>query len=190
MVEAGYMQSVEQLERVMTTPSDRLAEALAELDGDIMVLGVGGKMGPTLAMLAKNAIEKAQVSKRVIGVSRFSDENVQRSLTAAGIETITCDLLNDDELASLPRVRNVVYMAGMKFGTKDQAYMSWAMNTYLPGRVAEHFQDSRLVIFSTGNVYPLTPVIDGGAAENTNPEPIGEYAQSCLGRERIFEYFS
>lgn len=153
-----------------------------------MILGVGGKMGPSLARLAMNAIRKGGLNKRVIGVSRFSDEAARRELEDAGIETISCNLLNDDELNQLPHADNIIFMAGNKFGTTGREHFTWAMNTYLPGRVAEKFKDSRIVVFSSGNIYPFMPVGSGGATEAIVPEPIGEYAQSTLGRERIFEY--
>lgn len=184
------MRTVEELEQRMTEPSAELIEALAQLDGDLMLLGVGGKMGPTMAKMARRAIDAAGVKKRVIGVSRFSDAGLVQELNAAGIETIAADLLNEDELSALPEVPNVIYLAGRKFGTTGQEHLSWAMNTYLPGRVASKFRASRIVAFSTGNVYPLTPVAWGGATEASPVGPVGEYAQSCLGRERIFEYFS
>lgn len=184
------MRTVAELEQRMTEPSDELIQELAQLDGDLMLLGVGGKMGPTMAKMAKRAIDAAGVEKRVIGVSRFSSGDLARELNEFGIETIAADLLNEDELSELPRVKNIIYLAGRKFGTAGQEYGSWAMNTYLPGRVASKFRESRIVAFSTGNVYPLTPVAWAGATEESPVGPIGEYAQSCLGRERIFEYFS
>ena len=179
-----------QLEDIMSTPTPEVVEAMAELEGDLLILGVGGKMGPTLAKLAKRAIEMAGVDRKVIGVSRFSASGLQATLNEAGIETIPCDLLNEAELQKLPDIPNVVFMAGRKFGASGNEGMTWAMNTYMPGRVAEKYRDSRMVVFSTGNVYPLTPVGDGGATEDHLVNPTGEYAQSCLGRERVFEFFS
>lgn len=184
------MRTVEELELRMTEPSDELIEELAQLDGDIMLLGVGGKMGPTMAKMAKRAIDAAGIQKHVIGVSRFSGGTLAQDLNESGIETIAADLLDEGQLSALPNVKNIIYLAGKKFGTTGQEYSSWAMNTYLPGRVASKFRDSRIVAFSTGNVYPLTPVYWGGATEETAVAPVGEYAQSCLGRERVFEYFS
>lgn len=184
------MRTVEELEAKLAEPSERLSSDLASLDGDILVLGVGGKMGPSLARLAKNGIRKAGVNKRVIGVSRFSNQEARSELEESGIETISCDLLNDEELRKLPDVKNVIYMAGNKFGTTGNEHFTWAMNSYLPGRVAEKYKDSRIVVFSSGNVYPFSPVGLGGVNESVPPAPVGEYAQSCLGRERIFEYFS
>jgi len=155
-----------------------------------MILGVGGKMGPGLARVAKQAIDKAGVQKKVIGVARFSEPGLQQQLGQEGIQTIQADLLNDEALDSLPDIKNVLYLAGTKFGTTGKESFTWAMNAYLPGRVAQKFKNSNIVVFSTGNVYPLVPVVEGGATEGLLPEPVGEYAQSCLGRERIFQYFS
>lgn len=184
------MKSVLELEAKLAEPSEALIQDLAKVDGDIMILGVGGKMGPSLARLAMNAIREGGMDKKVIGVSRFSSEEARRELEEAGVETIACDLLNDDELFSLPHADNIIYMAGNKFGTTGREHFTWAMNTYLPGRVAEKFKQSRIVVFSSGNIYPFTPFGSGGANESVMPEPIGEYAQSTLGRERIFEYHS
>jgi len=147
-------------------------------------------MGPGLARVAKQAIDKAGINKKIIGVARFSEPGLQEQLNSEGIETISADLLNEDDLQALPQEKNVLYLAGTKFGTTGKESLTWAMNSYLPGRVAQKFKNSRIVVFSTGNVYPLVPVVSGGATEDLPPEPIGEYAQSCLGRERIFQYFS
>lgn len=179
-----------QLESYLSKPTDEVIAALAALEGDILILGVGGKMGPTLAKQAKRAIDAAGITKRVIGVSRFSTSGVQENLQAAGIETIAADLLSENSLQNLPNIENVILMAGRKFGSIGNESLTWAMNGYMPGRVADKFRNSRLVIFSTGNVYPLTPVSYGGATENSPIAPIGEYAQSCLSRERICTYFS
>jgi nucleoside-diphosphate-sugar epimerase len=160
------------------------------LDGDLMILGAGGKMGPSLARRARRAIVEAGVSKRVLAVARFSTPQVQRDLECAGIETIAADLLEPEALNVLPDCRNVVFMAARKFGTTGSEYLTWALNAYLPARVADRFRNSRIVAFSTGNVYPLVPVAHGGARESTPTAPMGEYAQSALARERMFEYFS
>lgn len=184
------MKTMEQLEAKLAEPSEALIKDLARVNGDILILGVGGKMGPSLARLAKNAIREGGLNKRVIGVSRFSNEEARRELEDAGVETISCDLLNDDELKQLPHADNILYMAGNKFGTTGREHFTWGMNTYLPGRVAEKYKDSRIVVFSSGNIYPFMPIGSGGANESVSPEPIGEYAQSTLGRERIFEYHS
>ncbi|TLS50944.1 NAD(P)-dependent oxidoreductase [Paenibacillus antri] len=184
------MRTIEELEAKLAEPSAELIEDMKNIEGDIMLLGVAGKMGPSLARLAMNAIRAAGVNKRVIGVSRFSTPETREELEAAGVETISCDLLNDKALQSLPDCPNIIYMAGNKFGTTGREWFTWAMNSYLPGRVAEKYKNSRIVVFSSGNIYPFTPVAHGGATEATPPGPIGEYAQSTLGRERVFEYFS
>ena len=160
------------------------------LPGDLMILGAGGKMGPSLARLAQRACRQGGLAKRIIAVARFSDESLVSGLRAAGVEAVRCDLLDTQALAALPDVPNIIFMAARKFGTSGSEYLTWAMNTYLPGLVAERFRDSRIVAFSTGNVYPLRPLHEGGATEDTPVAPAGEYAQSALGRERMFVYAS
>ena len=189
-LDSTLIQTETQLESYLSEPTGEVVAAVAELEGDLLILGVGGKMGPTLAKQAQCAINRAGIAKKVIGVSRFSTPGLQKDLQEAGIETITADLLSEDCLQNLPDTENVILMAGRKFGSTDNQSMTWAMNSYMPGRVAEKFRDSRLVIFSTGNVYPLTPVSQGGATERSPVAPIGEYAQSCLSRERICTHFS
>ncbi|NPV10157.1 MAG: NAD(P)-dependent oxidoreductase [Anaerolineae bacterium] len=186
----AYIEDEASLDEVMSRPSPALVEDLTALEGDIMILGVAGKMGPTLARLARRASDEAGVSRRVIGVSRFSQPGTRQQLESWGVETIACDLLDREALASLPQARNIVFMAGRKFGSTGAEATTWAMNAYLPGLVAERFPDSRFVVFSSGNVYPLVPVISGGAVEEDLTAPVGEYAQSVLARERLFEYFS
>lgn len=182
------MWSEEKLNQMLTTPSPALIADLAELNGDIMVLGAGGKMGPTLCVLAKNALRAAGSDKRVIAVSRFSDPLVVSLLKENQVEMISVDLLEQGALESLPDVENIIFMAGKKFGTDGNEYVTWAMNTWLPSRVAERFCNSRIVVFSSGNLYPKVPVGSGGATEDTKTEPVGEYCMSCQGRERMFEY--
>lgn len=182
--------TVQELETYLSRPTAALIEDVKKIEGDIIILGIGGKMGPTLAYLLKNAITEAGTNQEVIGVSRFSDGTLQAELNSKGIKTIACDLLDEKQLAQLPIVPNVIYMAGNKFGTQGNEHFTWAMNSYLPGRVAEHYKGSRIVVFSTGNVYPITPVKNGGCDESHTPNPIGEYGQSSLGRERVFTYFS
>lgn len=184
------MKDLLELEKEILRPSAALIEDMKSIQGDIMLLGVGGKMGPSMAVLARQAIQAAGVDKQVIGVSRFSDASSREKLEEAGVETIACDLLDEQQLQALPEVKNIVYLAGHKFGTTGKEPFTWAMNTYLPGRVAERFPRSSMVAFSSGNVLPFVPVTSGGVSEETTPEPVGEYAQSCLGRERIFQYFS
>jgi len=178
--------SVADLEEFMTRPTPALSRDLASVDGDIIILGVAGKMGPTLARMAKRAAPE----KRVIGVARFSESGLQEQLESWGIETIKADLLNEAEVDALPKVRNAIFMAGMKFGASGNQALTWAMNTHCPALVANAYRNSRIVAFSTGNVYPLVDVLQQGALETTPAEPRGEYAMSCLGRERMFEHFS
>ena len=181
---------VAQLEELLSRPTPAALAALQTLDSDIVVLGVSGKMGPTLARMAVRAIAELGLPYKVYGVARFSQPGSREPLEAAGVKTITCDLLDRAALAQLPDSRHVIFMAGQKFGTTGAQHMTWGINTYLPGLAAERYIDARMVAFSTGNVYPLTPVVSGGARESDEPNPTGEYAASCLGRERIFEYFS
>ena len=180
-------ESVAALEDFMTEPTPELVADLAALNGDILILGVAGKMGPTLARLAKRAAPK----KRIVGVARFSDPGVRRSLDQAGVETIPCDLLDRRAVEALPKLDNLVYMAAMKFGASGDPALTWAMNVHAPAIVAETFAASRIVAFSTGCVYPFVPVDSGGATEETPPvPPPGDYANSCAGRERMFQHFS
>jgi nucleoside-diphosphate-sugar epimerase len=183
------IQDVAQLEELLSEPTERLVRSLGRLAGDIVVVGVGGKMGPTLARMAKKASERAGAKRRVIGVSRFSSSSIEDRLQAWGIETVRCDLLDPTSLAELPDAANVVFMAGMKFGSTGQEWLTWANNTFLPGLVADRFRNSRIAVFSTGNVYGLTPITKGGSHEDDPLNPAGEYAMSCVGRERIFEHF-
>jgi nucleoside-diphosphate-sugar epimerase len=181
------IEDVAQLEELMTAPAPALVEDLAAVEGDILVLGVGGKMGPTLARLAK----RAAPGKRVVGVARFSEAGLQARLEAAGVETIACDLLERAAVERLPRLASVIFMAGRKFGTAGRQELTWAMNVLVPAIVAETFHASRIVAFSTGCVYPYVAVTSQGATEATPPlAPPGEYANSCVGRERMLEYFS
>lgn len=184
------MRTEAELEALLSQPSERLIKDIKAIKGDILILGIGGKMGPSLAKLAQRAVTQAGGDQKIIGVSRFSDPRKRADLEAEGIHTIAGDLLDEDFLLSLPDVKNVIFMAGQKFGTTGNQAYTWAMNTYLPGRVADRFKEARMVVFSTGNVYPFTPISGRGATEETFPAPVGEYAQSCLGRERIFHYFS
>src|ERR1700733_2123588 len=174
------------LDDILCTPSQALIDDLNRIDGDIMILGVAGKMGPTLAGLAKAALPH----RRVIGVARFSDPGAKTWLEARGVETLSCDLLDEAAINALPKAPNVIFMAGRKFGAEGDLSLTWAMNAHVPALVAQTFRDSRIVAFSTGCVYPFVPVSGKGADESVAPNPPGEYAQSCVGRERMFEYFS
>ena len=182
--------SEQQLEDILSAPTPADVEAMRSLSGDLVILGAGGKMGPSLAQRARRASDAAGVTRRIIAVSRYSSESARTLLEAAGIETWSADLLEPDEVASLPDAENVIYMAGRKFGSTGGEPLTWAMNAYLPATMSERYKGSRLVAFSSGNVYPFLPITSGGATENTPVAPVGEYAQSALGRERIFEYFS
>ncbi|MGA2589844.1 MAG: NAD-dependent epimerase/dehydratase family protein [Bryobacteraceae bacterium] len=184
------MQSAQELEDLLSSPSEADRAALRAMDGDLLILGAGGKMGPSLARRARRAAHDAGVSKKITAVSRFSDPATERQIQEAGIETIRADLLDFDRLACLPDAANVIFMAGRKFGSAGAAHLTWAANAYLPARIAERYRHSKIVAFSSGNVYPLVPVASGGATEQTPPAPIGEYAQSVLARERMFEFFS
>ncbi len=174
------------LDDLLCRPSRPLIDDLNKIDGDIMVLGVGGKMGPTLAGLAKAALP----DRRIIGVARFSEPGVKEWLEKRGIETINCDLLDEAAIRRLPQVSNIIFMAGRKFGAEGNLALTWAMNSHVPALVAQAFPKSRIVAFSTGCVYPFVPVDGKGSDESMPPDPPGEYAQSCVGRERMFEYFS
>ncbi|MBR0665253.1 NAD(P)-dependent oxidoreductase [Roseomonas hellenica] len=176
----------EALDQFLARPSRALVEDLAALDGDILVLGVGGKMGPTLARLARNAAP----GKRVFGVARFSEPGLKETLTRHGVETIACDLLDRDAIAALPQAANVILMAGRKFGAQGDQPLTWAMNVHVPALVAEAFRASRIVTFSTGCVYPFVPVSGQGSTEDSPLTPPGEYANSCIGRERMMSHFS
>ncbi len=179
--------SIADLEDLMTEPSPELVGDLARVPGDILILGVAGKMGPTLARMAKRAAPR----KRIVGVARFSVPETRNELDRGGVETIQADLLDRGAIEALPRLDNVVFMAGMKFGAGGNEPLTWAMNAHVPAMVAEVFKASRIVVFSTGCVYPYVPIDGGGATEETpTVPPPGDYAYSCLGRERMFQYFS
>jgi nucleoside-diphosphate-sugar epimerase len=180
-------ESVEHLEDFMSTPSQALVDDMKSVQGDIVILGVAGKMGVTLARMAK----RAAPDKRIVGVARFSDQQEKEKLESWGVETIACDLLDRDAVALLPKLPNVIYMAGKKFGTEDDQEMTWAMNTLVPSIVAEAYKDSRIVAFSTIHVYPAVNVMHRGSLDTDPPfaRP-GEYANSVVGRERMFQYFS
>ena len=184
------IRDVEELEEILSEPSEATVRDLSSVKGDIVILGVGGKMGPTLARMAKKASERAGIERRVIGVARFSVPDLQARLESWGVETHVADLLDPEVYSSLPDAQNTVFMAGRKFGSTGQESLTWAMNTYLPALVCERYRDSRMVVFSTGNIYGYCPVASIGSDEDDLPHPVGEYAMSCLGRERIFEYFS
>ena len=184
------IKDVATLEEVLSQPTPELVEAAKKLEGDVTILGVGGKMGPTLAKLLRNCMNEAGNKAKVIGVDRFPDNAVRDKLAQAGVETVNCELLDQAQMDSLAVTPYVIYMVGMKFGSTGKEALTWAINSYLPGMVVKHFAGSRIAALSSGNVYKFAPVSSGGSRESDPVEPIGEYAQSTLGRERIFTYWS
>jgi nucleoside-diphosphate-sugar epimerase len=202
-----------QLDDLLSAPTPELVAIMGRLRGDILILGVGGKMGPTLARMARRAADAAEGGgqgpkskvqspksaggdnsggggRRVIGIARFSNPAVRTALEAHGVETITCDLLDPAQLERLPEAPLIVYMASMKFGATGNEPLTWAMNTHMPTLICRRYPQARMAVFSTGNVYGLCPRPRGGSAESDPLNPVGEYAMSCLGRERMFSYFS
>lgn len=182
--------STAELDDLLSTPTPGVIETLARLEGDLIILGVGGKMGPTLARMAARAYEAAGIKRRVVGVARFSNQELPAWLTKHGIEPIACDLLDPRQLAKLPDAANVVVMTALKFGSTGRPGDTWAVNCWMPANICQKYAQSRIAAFSTGNVYPLTPVVRGGSLETDPLSPIGEYAASCVGRERLYDYFS
>ena len=182
---------VEQLESELSEPVQGTAQALGALTGDLLIVGAGGKMGPSLARMARRAFDQAgQRERRVIAVSRFTQRGLQEQLRAWGVQTVAADLFREEEIAALPDAPNVVCMLGFKFGTEQAAGRTWATNTYLPALLSRRFAGSKMVAFSTGNVYPLVRWESTGSKEEDRLEPVGEYGMSALGRERIFQFFS
>lgn len=179
-----------ELNELISEPSVQLIEFFKTLSGDISILGANGKIGLSLALMAKKAIKASNVARKLYAVSRFSTPEGRKLLDDYGIDTISCDLNNREEVEKLPKTKNVIFMAGRKFGTEGSEAYTWAMNVLMPAICAEHFKDSRIVVYSTGCVYSLVSHTTGGSVETDAPNPIGEYSQSCLGRERVFEYFS
>lgn len=182
--------SVEELEDAISAPSEGAVEAMSRLSGDIVMLGAGGKIGPSLVRMAKRASDAAGVKRRITAVDVYPNPNIQAEIEALGVNTVKCDLLDRKQLDALPDAPNVIFMIGMKFGSTGQEALTWALNAYLPGMVCERYSGSRIAVYSTGNVYGLTPVSRGGSVEADAPNPVGEYAMSALGRERVFQHFS
>jgi nucleoside-diphosphate-sugar epimerase len=178
------------LDEALSRPTAADAQAMAALEGDILILGAGGKMGPSLARLARRASDEAGIARRVVAVSRFGIPSVADALEREGVDTIACDLLDARALDDLPDAPNLVFMAGQKFGAAADPIGTWAVNALLPVTVIRRFGRARIVVFSTGNVYPLVPVDGGGAREEHSLEPVGEYAQSALARERLVTYLA
>jgi nucleoside-diphosphate-sugar epimerase len=187
---ANLVESVEELERRLSEPNEADRTFMRSLQGDMIILGAGGKMGPSLAKLARRAADEANARKRILAVSRFTSDAARRDLEMAGVEVVSCDLLDPKEVSQLPHCENVLYLAGHKFGSTGRPDLTWAMNAIAPALAAYHYRHSRMVVFSTGNVYGLRSVASGGSRETDPVSPVGEYAQSCLARERIFEYHS
>jgi dTDP-4-dehydrorhamnose reductase len=186
---------VESLEEILSEPRAETIAALEGAPGDVVVLGAGGKMGPTLSRMVRIAADRADGGadsgrRKVFAVSRWTDAEVARRLAASGVSTVTADLLDRPAVAELPDAPNVIFMAGQKFGTRDAPARTWAMNVVVPAWCAERYAGSRIVAFSTGNVYPLTPAEGGGSREEDGVAPVGDYAASCVGRERVFEFAS
>lgn len=190
MVLPEVIESESMLDEILTRPTPALIAAMGRIEGDLAILGAGGKMGPSLAVLAKRASQMAGVDRKIYAVSRFSDPGARRALEKEGVTVIACDLLSPGDVASLPWASNVIFMAGRKFGVKGSEPTTWMINVVVPRLVADHFRGSRTVVFSTGCVYPLVSAATGGSRETDDPGPVGEYATSCLGRERVFDWHS
>ena len=186
----SHFDSEDQLEEFMTIPSQEVLETLSLLTGDIAILGIAGKIGVTLGMMIQKSLATLGSTRKIYGISRFSDSEARKKLDRAGIVTLPCDLLNANDVANLPDAEHVIFMAGRKFGTAGNEEITWAINTIAPYNAAERYKTSNLVVYSTGCVYHLLSPETGGATEDSSPDPIGDYAQSALGRERIFQYFS
>ncbi len=185
-----YIHSESELEETLAEPSEADLACVRRVAGDVLILGAGGKMGPSLARRIRRAVERTGARIQIVAASRFSSSTVRAQLEADGIRTLACDLLDRASVAALPRMPHVLFLAGRKFGTLDRSDLTWAINTVVPAMVAEHFRESRMVVFSTGNVYPLVAANGTGSTEDDLPAPVGEYAQSCLGRERVVEFVS
>ncbi|MCM4172787.1 NAD(P)-dependent oxidoreductase [Arenibacter sp. TNZ] len=185
-----FFKNEEELEEAISRPTPEVVKMMETLEGDIIFLGVSGKMGISMAHMAKRACDMAGIKKRIIGVSRFSQPTNKDYLESLGIEIISGDLVDQEFVKSLPKVENVIYLAGTKFGTDGNEPYTWIMNSFIPGLVVDHYKNSRIVALSTGCVYPLVNIDSGGSLESDPALPIGEYAQSCLGRERLFQYGS
>ena len=186
----GVIRNEAELDEFLTRPAAALAESIRNISSPLMVLGASGKMGPTLAVLAHRAAQAANHPLQVVGVSRFNDNGARRWLEERGVKTIACDLLNRADAARLPDAAHVLYLAGLKFGTASNPSLTWAMNTLAPAHVCERYAQSRIVVLSTGNVYPMSDVARGGSVETDPLTPVGEYPNAAVARERIFEFHS
>ncbi|MGF1723040.1 NAD-dependent epimerase/dehydratase family protein, partial [Vibrio kyushuensis] len=190
MAKPTHFSSEQELDEFITRPDQEVMDMLSKLDGDIMILGIGGKVGNHVGLMIQRGIDTLGIDKRVYGVSRFSDQAAKNELEENGIATISCDLLDLEEVKKLPQVKNIIFMAGKKFGTSGSTHVTWAMNTLVPKNVCEHFSDSRFVAFSTGCVYDLMDIKQMGAIEENDITPVGDYSNSAVGRERVFEYYA
>ncbi len=184
------IRSIGDADEILSRPSPVDVAAAARIAGDVLILGAGGKMGPTLARLVRRASDEAGVERTVYAASRFSDDALREALLAEGIRTVVCDATSRESISRIPDCPNVLYLVGRKFGSSTTPHLTWATNVYAPSIVAERFRDSRVVVLSTANVYPFTPVGERGSRESDGLDPLGEYAQTAVGRERMFEYFS
>ena len=184
------IKSDSQLDEIMTRPSPGLVEWIRTLEGPLVIVGAAGKMGPSLSVQVKRAADTANPSLKIIAVSRFSDQTVREWIEEHGIQTFACDLLQRESLAGLPDAPNIINLVGLKFGTAQNPSLTWAVNTLVPAHVTERYPESRIVALSTGNVYPMVSVKDGGSIETDPITPIGEYANAAVARERLFEYHS
>ena len=176
------------LDNMLSEPPAMLVEMMRRLDGNLLILGAGGKMGPTLCEMAVRAVNASGKPRCVTAVSTFSTPGLRERLETAGVRTLPCNLLDPGAVDALPDAENVIFMAGRKFGSTGAEWLTWAENVLLPGLVGRRYRNSRIVSFSTGSIYPLEPADSGGSTERTPPEPVGDYAMSCVGRERMFDY--
>jgi len=184
------IRDVDELEELLSRLYPETLEDLKEIDGDFIVLGAGGKIGPSLVEMLARAFLELDPSRKIYAVSRFSRRDVVAKLKRyRNVEVIEADLSDREAVEKLPDARNVIFMVGRKFGTQEDPALTWITNAYIPALVAEKFRNSRFIIFSTGNVYPLVDVSSGGATEEAEPEPVGEYGWSALARERVMSYF-
>ncbi len=181
------IKTVAELERKLSEPTPGVIQAVKKLKGDLLILGVGGKVGPTLGQMAAKAVAASGVKRRVIGVSAVFTKTDRARLEKAGVETVRADLLADGAFDKLPDAENVVYMIGQKFGSTGAEWFTWGINVLLAGLAVRRYRNARIVAFSSGNIYPFEPLASGGSTEDTPPNPLGEYAMSCLGRERMFD---
>jgi nucleoside-diphosphate-sugar epimerase len=178
------------LDELLTCPGPALVEFIKTIRTPLLLLGAGGKMGPTLAVMAQRAAQQASHRLEILAASRFSDETARRWLEDHDVRTICCDLMDRDNLRQLPDAEYIIYLVGLKFGTTQNPASTWAINTLVPANVCARYPHSQIAALSSGSIYPLVPIHSGGAAESEPLTPLGEYANACVARERIFEYFS